>query len=129
VRRCLSVHDDCETQYYTGNIHAELSAWAPTAEVFTTTAACLERAREALRKEIGEIGTSSLTPERKARQIARREAQIESAGRMLATSWFNTAAAHFNLGRRSDARTFAERVANDERFGERARELLERLTP
>jgi hypothetical protein len=46
---------------------------------------------------------------------------------MLATSWFNTAVAYFNLEQPSDARAFAEKVEADEQFGARARELLARL--
>jgi hypothetical protein len=46
---------------------------------------------------------------------------------MLATAWFNAAAAHFNLGHRDDARRFAERVIDDEQFAERAQEILARL--
>ena len=61
------------------------------------------------------------------RQIARREQQIADARRKMATSWFNVAIAYYNLARNADARQFAERVADDEQFGERARELLSRL--
>ena len=61
------------------------------------------------------------------RQITRREQEIAVAARMLATSWFNTAAAYFNLARIDEARAFAEKVASDKQFGERAKELLKRL--
>ena len=43
---------------------------------------------------------------------------------MLATSWFNIAVAYYNLSRKAEARQFAEKVADDEQFGERAREIL-----
>ena len=46
---------------------------------------------------------------------------------MLATSWFNMAVANFNLGSRDEARQYAERVAGDEQFAERARDILKRL--
>ena len=120
---------DCETQQYIGTIHAEQSEWAPTATEYTSSAGCLEGARAELRKEIDRIQASTTTADRKARQIARREGQIESAGRMLSTAWFNIAAASFNLGRAGDARRFAEKLTSDERFGDRARELLSRLKP
>ena len=61
------------------------------------------------------------------RQIERRETQIAAAARMLATSWFNMAVANFNLGSRDEARQYAERVAGDEQFAERARDILKRL--
>ena len=120
---------DCETQQYIGTIHAEQSEWAPTAAEYTSSADCLEGARAELRKEIDRIQASTTAPDRKARQIASREGQIESAGRMLSTAWFNIAAASFNLGRAEDARRFAEKLTTDERLGDRARELLSRLKP
>jgi hypothetical protein len=46
---------------------------------------------------------------------------------MRATVWFNAAAANFNLARTGEARRFAEKVADDEQFGERARTLLQRI--
>ena len=46
---------------------------------------------------------------------------------MQATSWFDIAVAYYNLSRKEEARQFAEKVASDEQFGERAREILARL--
>jgi hypothetical protein len=46
---------------------------------------------------------------------------------MRVTAWFNAAAANFNLARTDEARRYAEKVASDVFFGERARMLLERL--
>ena len=45
----------------------------------------------------------------------------------MATAFFDTAIAYYNLSRRDEARTFAEKVVDDEQFGVRARELLSRL--
>jgi tetratricopeptide (TPR) repeat protein len=120
---------DCETQNYIGVIHAEQREWSEDAATFVETAACLDRAREALRKDIERISGSRAAADRKAHQIARREAQIESANRMTANAWFNIAAAYFNLGRREEARPFAEKLVDDERLADRARDLLGRLKP
>jgi len=46
---------------------------------------------------------------------------------MRATSWFNTAVAYYNVSRPADAREYAEKVVDDQQFGERARELIARL--
>jgi hypothetical protein len=46
---------------------------------------------------------------------------------MIVTSWFNTAVAYFSLARKDEARQFAEKVADDEQFGDRAKEILARL--
>ena len=48
---------------------------------------------------------------------------------MRAACWFNAAAAHFNVGARDQARVYAEKVVDDERFGDRARDLMSRLGP
>jgi hypothetical protein len=75
-------------------------------------------------REIEIVRASDDPAPRQQRQIARRERRIASGRRRLATAWFNTAAAYYNLSRFSDARPFAEKVASDDQFGERARELL-----
>jgi tetratricopeptide (TPR) repeat protein len=119
--------DDCENAFYLGITHAEQREWTETRTVFEGTARCIDGARAGLRKEIASIQASNGDPDRKARQVARREAQIEAFAGMLATSWFNIAVASFNLGSRDEARLYAQRVVDDERFAERARDILKRL--
>jgi len=119
--------DDCEIGFYLGIVDAELRRWAPSAEVFVKAVACMDAEGQRLTQEIVKIGASKASPERKARQIAKREQQIRTNGRMIATSWFNTAAAYFNLSRKAEARQYAEKVADDQQFGERARDLISRL--
>ena len=118
---------DCELGFYLGLVNAEQRRWPPTAEVFVETATCLQNGQRQYTEEIAQIQRSNASTERKARQIARREKLIRDAERMIATSWFNTAVASFNLSRKDDARQYAEKVADDQQFGERARELLSRL--
>jgi tetratricopeptide (TPR) repeat protein len=118
---------DCETGYYLGLVLAELKQWARASDIVPRAAECLERAAEQSRAEIEEIRASNDPPARKARKIAKREQSIAVGRRWIATSWFNTAVAYFNLARPADARPYAERVADDEQFGARARELLGRL--
>jgi hypothetical protein len=116
--------NDCETGFYLGIVLADLRVWDRAADVFVATARCLENAEQTLKEEIETITASKATPARQARQIARKEQQIAAAGRMLATSSFNTAVAYYNLSRKVEAREFAEKVAGDEQFGERAREII-----
>ena len=118
---------DCELGFYLGLVNAEQRRWPQTADVFVETGGCLQNAQRQYTEEIAQIQRSNASPERKARQIARREKLIRDAERMIATSWFNTAVASFNLSRKDDARQYAEKVADDQQFGERARELLSRL--
>jgi hypothetical protein len=88
---------------------------------------CLENAGRALRADIESIRRSDTAPARQARLIASRDRQIATGRRMIAQATFNTAVAYFNLSRDAEARPFAQRVADDEQFGERAREMLARL--
>ena len=119
--------DDCENSFYLGITHAEQREWPETRTGFEGAAQCIDGARAGLRKEIATIEASKGDPDRKARQVARREAQIEAFAGMLSTSWFNIAVASFNLGSKDEARLYAQRVADDERFAERARDILKRL--
>src|SRR6185503_6229634 len=109
--------------FYLGVVLAELREWPRTAEVLLATATCLDNAEEKTREEIATIAAGSEPEARKAKKIAKREQLIEAGRRMRAQSWFNTAVAYFNLSRKDDARGYAEKVAQDEVFGERARDL------
>src|SRR5207302_3331014 len=101
--------NDCETGFYLGIVNVEQQRWPRGVEVFIQTASCLEAAKRHLTEEIATIQGSNATPERKARQIAKREQQIRTAGRMTATSWFNTAVSYYNLSRKAEAREYAEK--------------------
>jgi tetratricopeptide (TPR) repeat protein len=119
--------DDCETGYYLGIVLGEQAAWSRTADVLVETVGCFEKTELKLNEEIAAIRASGQPPERKARQVRKREQQIAGNRRTIVTSWYNIAVSYFSLSRRDDARQFAEKVAADDQFGERARELLARL--
>lgn len=46
---------------------------------------------------------------------------------MRATSFFNIAVSYLSLPRAADAREYANKIVDDEQFGDRAREVLTRL--
>jgi tetratricopeptide (TPR) repeat protein len=119
--------NDCETVFYLGVVLAEQRSWAPTADVLLEAARCLEANETAYLQEIAAIQASNDPPARKAGKIARREQYLAKGRRQIATSWFDIAVAYYNLSRKSEARQFAEKVADDEQFGERVRDLLSRL--
>ncbi len=120
--------DDCETGFYLGVVHAEQGTWPATAAVLTETSTCLDRAEQTSKREIEEFRAApDLPAERRDRQIKKREQQIANGRRMMAQSWFNIAVASYNLSRPEEARQYATKVADDEQFGERARDLLSRL--
>jgi tetratricopeptide (TPR) repeat protein len=119
---------DCETGYYLGVVLAEQRVWPRTAEVLTGTTDCLMANEIAYTQEIANIRASKDPPERQAAKIARREQYIAKGRRYLATSYFDIAVAYYNLAKPAEARQFAEKVTDDEQFGERAKEILNRLS-
>jgi tetratricopeptide (TPR) repeat protein len=121
---------DCEVPYYLGTVLVEQREWSRSVDAFIAAAACFDRWQEAIEGQIARIRAavvSGAPTERQARQIARREQQLATQARMRATSWFNTAAACFNLTRYVEARQYALHVTDDPQFGERARDLLSRI--
>jgi tetratricopeptide (TPR) repeat protein len=119
--------NDCETLYYLQNVLAEQREWDDTARVAADAASCFDVEETTLQEELTTLRAALMAPERQARLIARREQQVAGNARMRAVAWFNAAAANFNLARGAEARRFAEKLAGDSFFGERARTLLERL--
>ncbi|HEV3139333.1 MAG TPA: hypothetical protein VGY57_02390 [Vicinamibacterales bacterium] len=119
--------NDCETGFYLGTVLAEQREWPRTADVLKETAGCLQDSIQDLGRQIQDIQSSRDKPERKAKQVAKRERQIAESRRMMVQSSFNVAVASFNLSRKDEARLWAEKIVDDEQFGERAKDLLSRL--
>ena len=119
--------NDCETFFYLGIVNAELRDWPPAADILIGAAQCLQENDDNYLKEINTIEASDEPPARKAAKIARRRQYIEKGRRQMATAWFDTAVACYNLARKSEAQQYAEKVADDLQFGERAKEILARL--
>jgi tetratricopeptide (TPR) repeat protein len=119
---------DCETAYYLGVVLAEQRDWTRTAQVLLGACDCLQVAEQAYTDEIAKVRASNDPPERQAKKIARREQYIAKGRRYLATSWFDVAVAYFNLSKPAEARQYAEKVVEDEQFGDRAKEILARLS-
>ena len=119
----------CSVKNLTTLVQAELRLWPEAARGAATAAGCLTASEVGLRAEIERIrGDGKLPEARKARMIAGRERQIGNAIRMRASCWFNGAVANYNLAKKDDAREMAQKIADDEQFGERAKQLLALLT-
>ncbi len=118
---------DCETAFYLQAVLAEQRDWETTARVASDAGACFDSAESVIQQELAIVRASLMAADRRARLVARREAQLVSNARMRATAWYNAAAANFNLSRSAEARRYAEKVADDAFYGDRARSLLERL--
>lgn len=121
--------NDCTTLYYLHLVLAELRLWPDAARGATNAAGCLTASEIGLRAEIETIRADQKLPAaRKARMIAGREQQAANAIRMRASCWFNGAVANYNLKEKEAARELAQKIADDEQFGDRAKQLLALLT-
>ena len=121
---------DCEVPFYLGTVLVEQRDWARSAEAFISASGCFDRWQETIEGQMAHIragAAAGVLSERQARQIARREQLLAGLTRMRATSWFNTAAACFNLTRYMEARQYAMQLLDDPQFGERARDLVSRI--
>ncbi len=116
---------DCTTQYYLHLVLAELRQWSETARMAASGAGCLSASEVGLRAEIDRIRADDKLPElRKMRMIAGREQQIANAIRMRASCWYNGAVANYNLSKKDEAKELALKLADDEQFGDRAKQLI-----
>ena len=77
-----------------------------------------------LEKKIGEIEGSEMSPERKARLVARKRAQILSVQATKATCQYNGAAGYHNAGSFERALELARLAAAHPAFAEKAAELI-----
>jgi hypothetical protein len=118
---------DCETRYYLGVVLGDMRTWEDAAPTLIAAAGCFEKTESRLNTEIANIRASTQPLERQTRQIKRREDEIASNRRRIATAWYNTAVSYFSLSRMEEARSFAEKLTSDEQFSNRARELLARV--
>jgi tetratricopeptide (TPR) repeat protein len=114
----------CDALFYLAAVYGDLESWLLSADGYDAAALCLETARTRLAQEIERLQQSGGRPERVAQQVARREAERATALSMQQQSWFNGAVANLRLGRKDAARQLAEKLLDDGRFGERAREIL-----
>jgi tetratricopeptide (TPR) repeat protein len=120
---------DCEVGFYLQTTLSEQRLWSEAASTASQAGTCFDQDQAQLQTEINDLRTSPMAEARRDRLIANRELQISLNARMRAACWFNAAAAHFNSGARDQARLYAEKIVDDDRFGERARDLLSRLSP
>lgn len=118
---------DCQALYYLHLVYSELRQWPQAAGGAVAAAGCISAVEVGLKAEIENVRSSEIPEARKMRIIAARERQIASGIRMRANCWYNGAVANYNLSKRDDAKELAQRIADDEQLGERARELLARL--
>jgi hypothetical protein len=83
-----------------------------------------EDKEKGLGEKIAEIEASDMAPARKARLVARKEAQIRSVQAVKATCQYNGAAGYHNAGSDDRALDLARQAAAHPAFAEKAAELI-----
>jgi len=119
---------DCETAFYLQAVLTQQAQWSESSRVAANAAGCFDADLARLSMEIDSLRTSEVRADQRDRQIAKRQQQIRSETRMRAASWYDAAAANYNLSRKDAARQFAEKLLDDEQYGDRARDLIARLS-
>jgi tetratricopeptide (TPR) repeat protein len=125
LRRALSLQpSDSDAAFYLGKLYADRKDWLNSGIYFAGAALSLEEKEHGLEKKIGEIEASEMAPERKARMVAKKRAQILSVQLTKATCQYNGAAGFHNAGSFERALDLAKLAAANPAFAEKAAELI-----
>jgi tetratricopeptide (TPR) repeat protein len=113
-----------DAAYYLGKLYADRKDWLNSGIYFAGAALSYEEKAEGLEKKIGEIEASDMSPERKARLVAKKKVQILSVQVTKATCQYNGAAGYHNAGSFERALELARQAAAHPAFAEKAAELI-----
>ena len=113
-----------DAAYYLGRLYADRKDWLNSGIYFAGAALTYEDKEKGLEKKIGEIEASEMSPERKARLVAKKRAQILSVQAIEATCQYNGAAGYHNAGALERALDLARLAAAHPAFAEKAAELI-----
>lgn len=121
----LKLHSsEADPAYYLGRIYAERKDWLLSGTYFAGAAMSYETQEGEIEKKIAEIEASEMAPERKARLVVRKRAQILSVRTTKATCQYNGAAGFHNAGSFERALDLARMAAAHPAFAEKAAELI-----
>lgn len=113
-----------DAAYYLGKLYADRKAWLDSGIYFAGAAITYEDKEKGLEKKIGEIEGSEMSPDRKARLVAKKRAQILGVQVIKATCQYNGAAGYHNAGSFERALELARFAAAHPAFAEKAAELI-----
>jgi len=118
---------DSDAAFYLGKLYADRKDWLNSGIYFAGAALSLEEKERGLEKKIEEIESSEMAPERQARLVAKKRAQILSVQATKATSQYNGAAGYHNAGSFERALDLARLAAAHPAFAEKAAELIKMI--
>jgi len=125
LRHALDLHSsESDAAYYLGRLYADRKDWLNSGIYFAGAATSYEGKEQGLEEKIAEIEASEMAADRKARQIAKKRAQIQAVQLTKATCQYNGAAGYHNAGSFERALDLARLAAAHPAFAERAAELI-----
>ncbi len=128
LREALDLDPDAsDAAYHLGKLYADRKDWLNSAIYFAGAASTFEGKEKGLEKRIAEIEASEMAPERRARLVARKRAQILSVQTAKATCQYNAAAGYHNIGSFERALALARQAAVHHAFAEKAAELIKMI--
>ncbi len=125
LRASLDVEpSDSDAAYYLGRLYADRKEWLNSGVYFAGASFSLEEKERGMEKKIEEIEAAEMTPERKARMVVKKRAQILSVQATKATCQYNGAAGFHNAGVFERALDLARLAAAHPSFADKAAELI-----
>jgi tetratricopeptide (TPR) repeat protein len=119
-----------EALFGLGRLYAQKEMWKESAGYYETSARVFERNEGAIADKIDQIKKSTLSEERKARLLAKKDQQLKITQATKATAFYNAAASYFNTkdpGLMAKAADLASRAAAHLQTKERAEALLKQI--
>jgi len=116
-----------EALYGLGRLYGQKEKWSDSAAYYERAAFVFERNESAIADRIDQIKKSSLSEERKARLLAKKEQQLKITQATAATAFYNAAASFANSGQKAKALDMAARAARHPQFKEKAEELIKQI--
>jgi tetratricopeptide (TPR) repeat protein len=114
----------CDALFELGDVRAEGRRWFSAGEGYAAALTCQESARETLAEELRTLQTTQLSPARRARIAAMREADIEARAFTAAKSAYNAAVCFLRAGRSRRAGELAAVAEKHPAYADKARELV-----
>jgi tetratricopeptide (TPR) repeat protein len=125
LREALDLDPEAsDAAYYLGRLYADRKAWLDSGIYFAGAAITYEDKEKGLEKKSSEIEGSEMSPDRKARLVAKKRAQILGVQVIKATCQYNGAAGYHNAGSFERALELARLAAAHPAFAEKAAELI-----
>jgi len=119
-----------EALFSLGRLYAQKEMWKESAGYYETSAGVFERNEGAIAEKIDQIKKSTLSEERKARLLAKKDQQLKITQATTATAFYNAAASLFNTkdpGLKAKVADLATRAAAHPQMKEKAEALLKHI--